>query len=118
SLGDLLSQVDGRPAQLANGPVTLPTAGLSVQTIQPGAFEYFYCFLVDPDVIFLLFIAAMIGIYLDISNPGAIIPGVIGGIALVLFLFAVGSLSPNWAGLALMVLAVVLLVLDLRLPAH
>jgi len=118
SLGDLLNQVDGRTAQLANGPVTLHTAGLSVQTLQPGAFDYFYSFLVDPNVIFLLFIVAMIGIYLEISHPGAIIPGVIGGIALVLFLFAVGSLSPNWAGLALMVLAFVLLVLDLRLPAH
>jgi len=118
SLGDLLNQVDGRTAQLANGPVTLHTAGLSVQTLQPGAFDYFYSFLLDPNVIFLLFIVAMIGIYLEISHPGAIIPGVIGGIALVLFLFAVGSLSPNWAGLALMVLAFVLLVLDLRLPAH
>ncbi|TME00082.1 MAG: nodulation protein NfeD [Chloroflexi bacterium] len=118
SLGDLLNQVDGRTAQLANGPVTLHTAGLSVQTLQPGAFDYFYSFLLDPNVIFLLFIVAMIGIYLEISHPGAIMPGVIGGIALVLFLFAVGSLSPNWAGLALMVLAFVLLVLDLRLPAH
>src|SRR6266700_3163692 len=118
SLGDLLNQVDGRTAQLANGPVTLHTAGLSVQTLQPGVFDYFYSFLLDPNVIFLLFIVAMIGIYLEISHPGAIIPGVIGGIALVLFLFVVGSLSPNWAGLAFFVLAFVLLVLDLRLPAH
>ena len=60
----------------------------------------------------------MIGIYLEISHPGAILPGTAGGIALILFLFAVGSLTPNWAGLALMVLAFVLLVLDLRLPTH
>ena len=118
SLGDLLNQVDGRTAKLANGPFTLHTAGLSVQTLQPGVYDYFYSFLLDPNVIFLLFIVAMIGIYLEISHPGAIIPGVIGGIALVLFLFAVGSITPNWAGLALMVLAFVLLVLDLRLPTH
>jgi len=118
SLGDLLNQVDGRTAKLANGPVTLHTAGLSVQTLQPGVFDYFYSFLLDPNVIFLLFIVAMIGIYLEISHPGAIVPGVAGGIALVLFLFAVGSITPNWAGLALMVLAFVLLVLDLRLPTH
>jgi membrane-bound serine protease (ClpP class) len=89
-----------------------------VQTLQPGVFDYFYSFLLDPNVIFLLFIVAMIGIYLEISHPGAIVPGVAGGIALVLFLFAVGSITPNWAGLALMVLAFVLLVLDLRLPTH
>src|SRR5207244_9504155 len=62
SLGDLLNQVDGRTAQLANGPVTLHTAGLNVQTLQPGVFDYFYSFLLDPNVIFLLFIVAMIGI--------------------------------------------------------
>ncbi len=118
SLGDLLNQVDGRTAKLNNGSVTLHTAGLSVQTIQSSMFDSFYSFLLDPNVIFLLFIVAMVGIYLEISHPGAILPGVTGGIALVLFLFVVGSITPNWAGLALMVLAFVLLVLDLRLPTH
>ena len=118
SLNDLLNQVDGRTANLATGPVTLHTAGLGVQTLEPGLFDEFYSFLLDPNVIFLLFIVAMIGLYLEFSHPGAIVPGIAGGIAMVLFLFGVGSLSPNWAGLALMVLAFVLLVLDLRLPAH
>lgn len=72
----------------------------------------------DPNVVFLLFIVAMIGIYLEISHPGAILPGVVGSIALLLFLFTIGSLTLNWVGLALMVLAFVLLVLDLRLPTH
>ena len=118
SLGDLLNQVDGRTAKLATDTVTLHTAGLRVQMLEPGPFDYFYSFLLDPNVIFLLFIVAMLGIYLEISHPGAIVPGVAGGIALVLFLFAVGSITPNWAGLALMALAFVLLVLDLRLPTH
>lgn len=77
-----------------------------------------YPLLLDPNVVFLLFIVAILGIYLEISHPGVILPGVVGGIALLLFLFAVGSLSLNWAGLALMVLAFVLLVLDVKLPAH
>lgn len=118
SLADLLNQVDGHEVILASGTVPLHVAGLSEQTIGPGPFDYFYSLLLDPNVVFLLFIVAMIGIYLEVSHPGVILPGVTGGIALVLFLFAVGSLSPNWAGLALMVLAFVLLVLDLRLPTH
>jgi membrane-bound serine protease (ClpP class) len=77
-----------------------------------------YSFLLDPNVVFLLFIVAMIGIYLEISHPGVIVPGVVGSISLLLFLFAVGSLSPNWAGLALMVLAFVLLIFDVKLPTH
>src|SRR6266571_5673393 len=118
SLSNLLNQVDGKQVELNSGPVTLHTNGVSVQTIEPSLFDSLYGFLLDPNVIFLLFIIAMIGIYLEISHPGAILPGTAGGIALLLFLFAVGSLAPNWAGLALMVLAFVLLVLDVRLPTH
>src|SRR6266568_6915346 len=119
SLSDLLGKVNGQTVTLQSGrTVTLQTAGVNVQTIEPSIVDTLYSFLLDPNVIFLLFIVAMIGIYLEISHPGVILPGVTGGIALVLFLLAVGSLSLNWAGLALMVLAFVLLVLDLRLPTH
>ena len=74
--------------------------------------------LLDPNVIFLLFIVALIGIFVEVSHPGAIIPGVVGSIAFILFLFGASFLSPNWAGLVLMTLAFVLLLLDVKLPAH
>src|SRR5947209_19718277 len=74
--------------------------------------------LLDPNVIFLLFIVALIGIFVEISHPGAIIPGIIGSVALILFLFGSWFLSPNCAGLALMALAFVLLILDVKLLAH
>jgi membrane-bound serine protease (ClpP class) len=86
--------------------------------LAPNLFHALYQFLVDPNIVFLLFIVAMIGVYLEISHPGAILPGIVGGLALLLFLFACGALAPNWAGLPLMALAFVLLVLDLRLPTH
>ena len=74
--------------------------------------------LLDPNVIFLLFIVALIGTFVEVSHPGAIIPGVVGSIAFILFLFGASFLSPNWAGLVLMTLAFVLLLLDVKLPAH
>jgi len=80
--------------------------------------DTFLSLLLDPNVIFLLFIVALIGIFVEISHPGAIIPGVVGSIALILFLFGAWFLSPNWAGLALMALTFVLLILDVKLPAH
>lgn len=119
TLSDLLNKVQGRPVTLNSGrTVMLQTAGVEVHMITPSLSDTVYNFLLDPNVVFLLFIVAILGIYLEISHPGVILPGVAGGIALLLFLFAAGSLSPNWAGLALMVLAFVLLVLDVKLPTH
>ena len=74
--------------------------------------------LLDPNVIFLLFIVALIGIFVEASHPGAIIPGIVGSIALILFLFGAWFYSPNWVGLVFMALAFVLLILDVKLPAH
>jgi len=119
TLTDLLNKVDGRSVTLDSGrSVILQTAGASVQLIAPNLLDNAYFFLLDPNVAFLLFVLAVIGIYIEISHPGLILPGVVGGIALLLFLFAAGSLSPNWAGLGLMVLAFVLLILDVKLPTH
>src|SRR6266567_4283067 len=122
-LATLLKKVDssatGKAITLESGKaVLLHTAEANVVTLQPSLFDQVYNLLLDPNVIFLLFIVAVIGIYLEISHPGVILPGVLGSIALLLFLFGVGSLSPNWAGLALMILAFVLLVLDVKLPTH
>ena len=74
--------------------------------------------LFDPNVLFLLFVVALIGIFVEVTHPGAIVPGIIGSIALILFLFGAWFVSPNWAGLFLMTLAFVLLLLDVKLPAH
>ncbi len=74
--------------------------------------------LLNPNIVFLLFIVAMLGIYFELAHPGTTVPGVVGGIAFLLFLFLAVALSPNWAGLALMLLAAVLLVLDVKLPGH
>src|SRR5258707_1615185 len=119
SLSDLLNQVNGRLATLASGStVTLQTAGAALQDINAGPVDTLYNLLLDPNITFLLFIVAMIGIFVEISHPGAILPGVTGGIALLLFLFAAGSLSPHWTRLALMILALLLLVLDKRFTTH
>ena len=118
SLNDLLAQVNGRTVILASGPTTLHTSGESIVTLSASPIDSVYSLLLDPNVLFLLFIVAMIGIYAELSHPGMILPGVAGAIALILFLFGAGSIAPNWAGLALMALAFVLLVLDVRLPTH
>jgi membrane-bound serine protease (ClpP class) len=74
--------------------------------------------LLDPNIIFLMFIVALTCIFVEASHPGAIIPGIVGSIAFILFLFGAWIYSPNWAGLVFMALAFVLLILDVKLPAH
>ena len=74
--------------------------------------------LLNPNILFLLFVVALIGIFVEATHPGGFIPGVVGSIALVLFLFGAWFVVPNWAGLLLMTLAFVLLLLDVKLPAH
>jgi membrane-bound serine protease (ClpP class) len=86
--------------------------------LDASAVQSFIALLYDPNVVFLLFVVGMLGLYLEISHPGVSIPGIVGAIALVVFLFAASELTPNWSGLVLMVLAFVLLVLDLRFLAH
>jgi membrane-bound serine protease (ClpP class) len=119
SLNDLLTQLDGQSVDLANGSVvTLGLAGQPIVTVQPTVRDQVFALLLDSNVLFMLFIIAAVCIYLEISHPGAIVPGTVGAIALVLFLLGAGSLSPNWAGLALMLLSILLLAIDVRVPTH
>lgn len=119
TLQDLLNKIDGRQVKLDSGQVvTLNTVGATEQTIDKSLSDSLFGFLLNPNIAFILLVLAGIGIYLEISHPGAIVPGVVGAIALVLFLLTAGSLSPNWAGLALVVISFVLLILDVRLPSH
>src|SRR5262249_21860039 len=119
SRGDLLKQVDGRSGNLSNGdPFTLHTTGLPITVLEPTLINQIQAVLYDPTVLFILFIVAALCIYLELAHPGAIVPGTIGAIALVLFLFSAGALNPNWIGLALMLLAILLLAVDVRAPTH
>jgi len=119
SVDDLLAKVDGTDMTLSSGQtVTLHTAGAAQTEIEPTAANRIQGFLADPTVLFLLFILAAACIYIELSHPGAIVPGVVGALALILFLFSAGSIQPNWAGLALMLLAIVMLAIDVRAPTH
>ncbi|HLY29645.1 MAG TPA: NfeD family protein [Ktedonobacterales bacterium] len=116
---DLITQLNGYSANYSSGAsFTLHTSGLPTQELQPSFVNDLETALYDPTFLFILFIIAAICIYLELSHPGAIVPGTIGGIALVLFIFGSDALQPNWGGLLLMLLAIILLAVDVRAHTH
>jgi len=111
---DLLNQLDGREI---NGK-TLKTSGANVAEIPMAVREKLFQMLWRPEVMLLLMLVALYGIIGEMSNPGAVLPGVVGGIALILALYMAAILPINIAGLALIGLAVVLFIVDIFAPTH
>ncbi len=105
-LDALISQLDGREVTMLGGAVvTLNTQGATINHIQMNTIEDFLYAISDPNIAYLLMSLAMLGLMVEISNPGLIFPGVIGGICLLMAFFSFGILPVNYAGLLLIVLA-------------
>lgn len=115
---DLLQKVDGRTVQTVAGPVTLHTAGVDVHRSEMGWIDEFLHVVSDPTIAYILISLGTMGMFFELSNPGAILPGVAGGICLLLGFYALGTLPVNYAGLLLMAFAVLLFVADAFAPSH
>ncbi len=111
---DLLGQLDGRKV---NGQ-SLRTAGVAVVEVPMLARERVFQLLWRPEVMLILMLAAVYGIIGELSSPGAILPGVVGAIALILALYMASILPVNIAGLALIGLSIVLFIADIFAPTH
>ncbi len=114
SLADLLKQLDGRQI---NGK-ELRTAGAAVVEIPMSAGEHVFQMLWRPEVMFILMLVAIYGIIGELSHPGAVLPGVVGAVALILALYMGFILPIDAAGLALIVLALGLFVIDIFATTH
>jgi membrane-bound serine protease (ClpP class) len=114
----LLNQVDGRTVPRTNGSLTLHTANAIVEDSPMPIWQVFLNALIDPTIAALLIIVAGYGIITEMSNPGLILPGVIGGLAAVLAIVSLANLPLNIAGALMMLLALVLFIADLKAPTH
>lgn len=117
TLPDLLRQIDGRTVRTAGGEVTLATANLELVHSAPDWRTRLLSVLTNPNVAYFLMIIGFYGIIFELSNPGAIFPGVIGAICLILALFAFQVLSVNYAGLALILLGLAFIVGEAFMPS-
>jgi membrane-bound serine protease (ClpP class) len=114
----LLEALDGREVLVREEIVTLHTAGAKVNRIPMNAIEGFLHMITDPNIAFILMTLGLNGIIFELSQPGGYVAGLVGGICLVLALFALGVLSVNWTGLIFVALAFVLFIADVKAPTH
>jgi membrane-bound serine protease (ClpP class) len=118
NIPDLLAKVDGRTVKTAKGAVTLQTKDAPVKKIEIRFRDRFLALITDPNVAYILMMVGMLGIFFELSNPGSILPGVLGGISLILAFFAFQSLPINWAGLLLILFGVILLIAEIKVVSH
>jgi membrane-bound serine protease (ClpP class) len=117
-IGSLLSQLDGRSVARGSGMLVLHTAGAVISDNPMPFWQVFLNALIDPTIAALLIIVAGYGIITELSNPGLILPGVVGGLAAVLAIVSLANLPVNIAGALMMLLALVLFLADLKAPTH
>ncbi len=117
SLDSLLIQMDGREVELANRKAKLQTAGAKIIRDEMNWRHKLLDKISDPNIAYILFLLGFAGLYFEFSNPGAILPGVLGGIFLILAFYAFQTLPVNWAGLLLILFAVILFILEVKVTS-
>jgi len=114
---DLLKQADGRTVTLNNQSSTLATADLTIEQFEPGWRIELLTIITDPNVAYLLMLVGIYGLLLEGYNPGALVPGVVGAICLLVALLAFQVLPVNYAGLGLMLFGVALMIAEGFVPS-
>lgn len=118
NFNSLLDALDGRTFRRGESTVTLHTRGAEVREIEMSPLRRLLAIIADPNIAFMLLSLGGLGLYFELMNPGAIFPGVVGAICLILGFFALSVLPVNYAGLALLLLALVLFIAEIKVVSH
>lgn len=114
---DLLAQADGRQVHMESGPQRVSTKGLTVTAIEQSWRTRVLAVISDPNIAYILLLLGIYGLIYELANPGFFLPGVVGGISLLLAFYAFQVLPVNYSGLALIVLGIILLVAEVYVPS-
>ena len=117
-LQSLLAKIDGRVIKLDGVTQTLHTKGVQPKSIQMSWREKLLDVISHPQIAYYLLMLGGMGIFFELSNPGAILPGVVGGIFLILAFYALHVLPVNYAGLALILFAIILFIAEIKVVSH
>jgi membrane-bound serine protease (ClpP class) len=117
-IDELLQLIDNREVSLASGKVTLNTKGLNKVYYRPGFRDRVLRTISDPNIAYILMMIGLAGLYFELAHPGVIFPGVIGAISLILAFFSFQTLSVNYAGLILIILAIILFIAEIKVTSY
>jgi membrane-bound serine protease (ClpP class) len=117
SVEELFEAIDGRVVEVDDEPVTLATADVVIEDFEADWRTRLLATITDPNIAYMLLLAGIYGLILEGYNPGALVPGIVGAICLLLALFAFQVLPVNYAGLGLILLGVILMVAEAFAPS-
>ena len=117
-IDDLLELLDGREVEVSGAAVTLRTKGLEKHYLRPGFRDRVLKTISNPNIAYILMMIGLAGLYFELSNPGAVFPGVIGAISLILAFYSFQTLPVNYAGLLLIALAVIFFLLEIKIASY
>ncbi len=115
---DLLAQIDGRTTEVPAGKRAMHLAGAETRDIPRTFIQKLLEIITQPDIAFILFSIGGLGIVLELYNPGSIFPGIIGAICLILAFYSFQALPINYAGAALILLAIILFIVEIKVVSH
>jgi membrane-bound serine protease (ClpP class) len=118
SVSDLLEKIDGKQVILDHGPVTLRTRGEAVIEKTMDWKHRILDVLSDPNIAYVFFLLGIYGLLFELYNSGSILPGVVGAISLILAFYSLHTLPVNYAGLALIIVGIVLFILELKVASY
>ncbi len=118
NLPDLMKKLDGWQLHRRGTTIVLKTQGVEQRTIAPGFQLAILRTISDPNLAYILLMIGLAGLYFELSSPGAILPGVIGGVSLILSLYALQTLPVNYAGFLIILLALIFFFLEIKVASH
>jgi len=117
-MDDLLTRIDGREIRFKNGTTRLDTGGISKYYFKPRAIDNILMLISDPTIMTILFSIGLLGLGVEITHPGAVFPGVIGGISLILAFFSMQTLPVHYAGLLLIALGLIFFIAEIKIASY
>jgi membrane-bound serine protease (ClpP class) len=118
NIDDLISKMDGFSVAMSTGSRTLETQGATAQPFDMSLIEQLLLILTDPNIVFILLAVGVLAVQVELTHPGAWVPGFIGITCLALAIYGMGLLPVNWFGFTFIITAFVLFLLDIKAPTH